>query len=91
MLSSLLFSLFADADNIDSNTVDLHMLEKMGVTPDKSIREKKPTLRAVGIMVLASVRMRRLQTEWAGQKKIQASLAKKVEEMRRESGKNRAH
>ena len=66
------------------------MLEKMGVTPDKSIREKKPTLKAVSIMVLASVRMRRLQTEWAGQKKIQASLARKVEQMRRESSKNRA-
>lgn len=70
---------------MDSNTVDLRLLEEMGVTPDRKTREKQPRFRAVGVMVLAGVRMQRLQKAWAGQKKIQASLVKKVESMRRQS------
>lgn len=73
---------------MNSNTVDLRLLEEMGVTPDRKVREKRPRLRAVGVMVLAGVRMQRLQKAWAGQKKIQASLAKKVESMRRQSRKS---
>ncbi|MCJ1398665.1 hypothetical protein MMC11_001866 [Xylographa trunciseda] len=67
------------------NSVDLHMLEEMGVTPDKKTREKRPSLRAVGLMVIAGVRMRRMQAEWAVQKKMQASLVKKAEQMRKGS------
>ncbi|MCJ1390835.1 hypothetical protein MMC18_003696 [Xylographa bjoerkii] len=67
------------------NTVDLHMLEEMGVTPDKEIRVKRPSLKAVGLMVIAGVRMRKMQAEWAVQKKIQASLVKRAEPMRRGS------
>ncbi|KAI9707534.1 MAG: hypothetical protein M1836_000495 [Candelina mexicana] len=70
------------------NRADLQMLEEIGITPDRSIREKRPSLRSVGWMVLASVRMRKMQTNWAGNKKIHASLAKKVEQMRRRSGKS---
>ena len=61
------------------------MLEEMGVTPDKKTREKRPSLRAVGFMVIAGVRMQRMQAEWAAQKKIQASLVKKAEQMRKGS------
>ncbi|MCJ1432570.1 hypothetical protein MMC27_001927 [Xylographa pallens] len=67
------------------NTVDLHMLEEMGLTPDRKTREKRPSLRAVGLMVIAGVRMRKMQAEWAVQKKIQASLVKKAEQMRKGS------
>ena len=61
------------------------MLEEMGVTPDKKTREKRPSFRAVGFMVVAGIRMKRLQAEWAVQKKIQASLVKKAEQMRKGS------
>ena len=61
------------------------MLEEMGVTPDRNTREKRPSLRAVGLMIIAGVRMRRLQAEWAVQKKIQASLVKKAEQVRKGS------
>ena len=72
---------------MDSNTVDLHMLEEMGIKPDQKTKEKKPTLRTVGLMVLAGVRMQRLQKEWAVQNKVQASLVKKAEGMKREKRK----
>ena len=72
---------------LNSNTVDLRLLEEMGVTPDRKTREKRPRFKAVGVMVLAGVRMQRLQKAWAGQKKIQASLVRKVESMRRQSRK----
>ena len=42
----------------------------------------KPTIKIVAIMILAGVRLRRLQHHWASQKKIQASIAKKVVQMR---------
>ena len=61
------------------------MLEEMGVTPDQKTREKRPSLRAVGLMVIAGVRMRKMQAEWAVQKKIQASLVRKAEQIRKGS------
>lgn len=63
------------------------MLEEMGVTPDSKIRDKKPSLKAAGLMVLAVIRMSKMQTEWAGQKRLQASLARKAEQVRRHSRK----
>jgi hypothetical protein len=63
----------------------LKLIEEMGITPDVSIREKRHSLRSVGLMVIASVRMRKMQMEWAGNKKLHTALAKKVEQMRRQS------
>jgi hypothetical protein len=68
-----------------SNKADLKLIEEMGITPDISIREKKPSLRTVGWMVIASVRMKKQQQEWAGNKKLHDSLVKKLEQMRRQS------
>ena len=64
------------------------MLEEMGVTPDRKTREKKPTLKAVALMVVASVRMQRLRREWAMQRKLQAALVKKAEQVKRSSRKS---
>lgn len=51
-------------------------------------REKKsPSLRAVGYMVLASCRMRRLSREWAGQKKVKEAVGRKLESMNGAKGK----
>lgn len=49
-----------------------------------SFREKKHSLRTVGLMVVASVRMKKLQEQWAPQKKLNEVLLKKLEGMRRE-------
>ncbi|KAK5144187.1 hypothetical protein LTR04_001654, partial [Oleoguttula sp. CCFEE 6159] len=69
------------------NAADLNLLADMGITPPApaAIRETRPTLRAVGWMVIASVRMKRLQTEWAGNKKLHESLIRKLEMTRRGS------
>lgn len=63
------------------------MLEEMGVTPDSKIREKKPSLKAAGLMILAVIKMRKMRTEWAGHKRLQASLARIAEQVRRHSKK----
>ena len=59
----------------------------MGITPDISIRQKKHSLKSVGLAVLASVRMRRLQQDWASSKKLHESLLRKLEGMKRKQGK----
>lgn len=72
-----------------SNKVDLRLLEEMGISPDVSFREKKPQLKTVGLMVLASVRMKRLAEGWAKNQEVHRALVKKLEGMkgRRVSGK----
>jgi hypothetical protein len=60
----------------------------MGVVPDRQARKKRPSLRAVGYMVLAGVKMQRSAKEWAVQTKIQASLVKKAEQVRKSSRKS---
>lgn len=58
------------------------MLQQMGITPDRTIHEKKPSLRTVAIMVIAGVRMRRGAEKWAKSKKIHERLVTTVEAMR---------
>lgn len=72
-----------------SNKVDLRLLEEMGISPDMSFREKKPQLKTVGLMVLASVRMKRLAEGWSKNQEVHRALLKKLEGMkgRRVSGK----
>ena len=70
------------------NKLDLHLLSEIGVTPDRrpSGPRKRPTVRTVSLMIIAGIRMKKMQKEWAVQKKVQAQLAKKLEIVRRESG-----
>lgn len=72
---------------IYSNQIDLALLEEMGITPDISIRETKPSLRTVGLAVMACVRMQKLQQAWAGNKQLHESLLKKLEGMKKVQGK----
>jgi hypothetical protein len=71
-----------------SNHADLRMIEEMGISPDRSIRERRPRLRSVIWLVIASVRMKKMQREWAVSKKLHASLVKTVEQVRRRSRKS---
>ena len=74
-------------DFVYSNKADLKLLEEMGVTPKTKTREQKPSLRSVAYMVMATVRMRKMQEAWAGNKKLHETLMKKLDGMRRKQGK----
>jgi hypothetical protein len=63
------------------------MIEEMGISPDRSIRERRPRMRSVVRLVIACVRMKKMQQEWAGSKKLHASLVKTMEQVRRRSRK----
>ena len=66
-----------------SNKADLGLLEEMGITPDTSHHGKKHSLRVVGSMAIACIRMKRLSERWAGTKQLQESLARELEGVRR--------
>jgi hypothetical protein len=70
----------------NSNAADLHLLETIGITPDATIREKKPSLRTLGFAVIASLRMQKMREAWAGNKKVQDALVRKFEAMKRGKG-----
>lgn len=57
----------------------------MGITPDTTLRPEKPSLKRVGLAILATIRMRRGAEAWAKSRKIHDRLAGKVKEMRRSS------
>ena len=79
------------ANDRHSNKADLRLLEEMGITPDTTVKEKKTrSLRSVGIAVIATVRMQKMQAAWAGNKKLHESLMKKLEGLRRKSGQAQA-
>jgi len=69
-----------------SNKEDLRMLEDMGISPDRTVREKKPTLKTVGTAVVAMLRMQKMAAAWSENKKIHESLLKKLESMKRSQG-----
>lgn len=58
----------------------------MGITPDISFRQRKHSLKTVGLTIVACVRMQKLQQAWAGSKRVQESLVRKLEGMRRKQG-----
>lgn len=55
----------------------------MGITPDVSVREKKHSLKTVGLTVLACIRVRKMQLAWAGNKKLHESLLRKLEGLKK--------
>lgn len=63
------------------------MLEEMGITPDKTVREKKPSLKTLGVAAIATIRMQRLANSWTGSKQLQDSLLGKLESLKRSKGK----
>jgi hypothetical protein len=65
-----------------SNISNLRMIEEMGITPDRSIRVQKPSLRVVGKLVLFCIRAKKASEAWRENKKLHDSLVKKVETMR---------
>jgi hypothetical protein len=50
----------------------------MGIKPKLKNRQKKTSLRSVVYMVVAGLRMKKMQVEWSVNKKLRATLAKKA-------------
>jgi hypothetical protein len=69
-----------------SNKADLALLQSAGVQlparPTATEEKKRPTLKAVALMVRATVRMRTGAEQWAKSRKIHDALVAKVESMR---------
>jgi len=57
-------------------------LEEMGITPDISFRQRKNSVKTVGLMVLGVVRMKGMVEKWAGSRRVQESLVRKLEGMK---------
>ena len=63
------------------------MLREMGVKPKRvAEEERKPSLKKVGLMVIATIRMQKMQQAWAANKKLHETLMKKLEVMRKKQG-----
>lgn len=69
----------------NSNKVDLRLIGEMGISASRWQPRRKPSLRVVGFLVLASVRVRRLQKEWATNVKLHSALQRKYEQVRHQS------
>ncbi|KAI9843312.1 MAG: hypothetical protein M1838_002699 [Thelocarpon superellum] len=66
-----------------SNHADLQMIANMGIHPERSIREKRPSMRSVGLMVMAALRMQRRRQEWAMSRMIKESSIRALAQTRR--------
>lgn len=58
----------------------------MGITPDITVHERRPTLKSAALAVVAAIRMQRLADGWAQNRKIHDQLKQKLESMRRANG-----
>lgn len=55
----------------------------MGIKARSEAEEHRPSLKNVGLMIIATIRMRKMQEAWAANKKLHETLMKKVESMKR--------
>ncbi|KAF4556296.1 putative spindle pole body protein pcp1 [Elsinoe fawcettii] len=60
------------------NKADLRILEEMGITPDLNVRERRPSLKAAGHAVIATIRMKKMQEAWAGNQKLEMLASPKA-------------
>ena len=65
-----------------SNVANLRLIEEMGISPDRTFRHRKPTLKIVAHMVRFCVRTKRASEGWKEKRLIQESLVRKVDAMR---------
>ncbi|KAF2433794.1 hypothetical protein EJ08DRAFT_647087 [Tothia fuscella] len=68
------------------NQADLKLIEEMGITPNREIRDRRPTLKTVAQMFIFCHRTKKLSGQWGESKKIHKELVKKLEIMRGRTG-----
>ena len=66
-----------------SNHVDLQMLEEMGIKANPSVRQRRLSLKCVGLIIIASIRMRRLKEEWGKTVRVKERLMAALEQKRK--------
>ena len=71
--------------HFSSNQANLRILEDIGVTPDQSFHDRRPTLKTAALAVRAVIRMKRMQQDWAANEKVHEALIKKLQQTRRQS------
>jgi hypothetical protein len=67
------------------NQADLALLAQMGITPDRTVMPKPPTIKKAGLVVIAMLRMKRGAAQWAKSRRIHERIVGKLEGMRRGS------
>jgi hypothetical protein len=73
-----------------SNQADLNLISEIGITPDRTIRDRRPTFRTLVQMVIFCARTKKLAGVWKEKKKIQESLVRKLEVVRSSRGSRRS-
>ncbi|EMR08804.1 hypothetical protein PNEG_02973 [Pneumocystis murina B123] len=56
------------------NQANLRLIEKMGIYPDRSLRQNHVTLKIIALMIIAINRMKKFSIEWSKQAKIKEKL-----------------
>ncbi|KTW27278.1 hypothetical protein T552_02261 [Pneumocystis carinii B80] len=56
------------------NQANLRLIEKMGIYPDRSLRQNHVTLKIIVLMIIAIKRMKKFSIEWSKQTKIKEKL-----------------
>lgn len=72
-----------------STKASLNLVAEMGITPDESYHQRRPSLKSVGLAVISTIRMRRMKDDWEKTKRVHESLTKKLESMRRSGARQR--
>jgi hypothetical protein len=58
------------------------MIEEMGISPDRTFRNRRPSLKTVGQAVIFCLRAKKASAVWADSKRVQEALVRKMEAVR---------
>lgn len=60
------------------NEANLRLIEKMGIYPDRSLRQNHVTLKIIVLIIIAIERMKKFSIEWSKQAKIKEKLLRSL-------------
>jgi hypothetical protein len=62
-----------------SNATNIRMIEEMGISPGRTFRNKRPTLKTVAQAVVFCLRAKKASAMWADSRRVQDALIRKME------------
>jgi hypothetical protein len=65
-----------------SNANNIRMIEEMGISPDREIRNRRPSLKTAAQAVIFCLRAKKASAIWADSRRVQDALVRKMETMR---------